>query len=722
MRLRPAIHWMLSCLLVGGACLAAEPFVPKEEPAAKVSLILPERAPADKEALGVLEFDIPEGWHVYWKNPGEIGLAPTFSWKLPEGVSVPKVDWPSPRRYDEGAQAFYGYAGKARWVVHFDIAETVQGELPIEASVFWLGCNNVCVPFAQDVQGKLVVEGGEETVVPPAVKEALQKMPQAIGGATASLKGDVLKVTMPGAFMAKELKEVIFFPELQGIFSPGVPTQWMQKQDGIEVTISCYEGAKEILAAKDEISGLVQLVFPQETVATYAISAPVSIVMPEVAPPPPLWTEVAAPTKIAMDQGMWAILAFAFLGGMLLNATPCVLPVIGLKVLHLLSFGEERRARPWHGIAFTLGVLSMFGLLAGGLYLLQHLGISVGWGFQLQNPMFITSLMLVMFVFALGLFDVVEMGSSLSAWSSGVEGQLRAAAGPSLVASYVSGLFVTLVATPCTGPFLGSALGFAMAFSPADGALIFGAIGLGMAMPFLLATFFPGLMKILPRPGPWMVTLKQFFGFCALATVVWLAWVLHAETKELSLPLLFLSLFVMAVAIWILGRFGNLSRSRVCRLIARLFALFFVVTSFALAFISFESPVKSIADKYLGLQEQIQWEPFTRQKLEQEVVAGKIVFVKFSAKWCLLCQANSFVFLSDDVVHSFAKYGVTALDADWTNGDPQITEMLKSLGRSGVPTNAVFMKGKQPIVLPEIATPDSIVDAIKEMVGEKENV
>lgn len=714
MGIRCVVRWLVCCCLMAGLYSADSTYIPKEEPAAKVSLVFPEKIPAGREILGVLEFDIPEGWHIYWKNPGEVGLAPTFQWKLPEGVSISNIDWPSPTRFDHGSTSFYGYEGKPQWIVHLKTDQNFRGKLPVQASVFWLGCNDVCVPFSQDVE--VVAEVGDTGLITASgVEEANHNIPSFLDGTQAFFESGVLKLKVPGSY--EGLKDVVFFPELQGLFSPGALMKWAKTETGIEISIQCYEAAKDL--TKKEIVGLVQLIFSDKK-TTFAIQAPVTIVMPKVVQPVVQSLQMPSVSTSLQTNGLSFVLFLAFLGGVLLNATPCVLPVIGLKVLHLFSFREQKRGLALHGISFLLGVLAMFGLLGGGLYFLEYLGVVAGWGFQLQNPLFVVSLAIAMFVFSLSLFDVIEIGASLSSWSSSVEGQLRASTGPSYLASFVSGLFVTLVATPCTGPFLGSVLGFAMAFSPRDGAMIFGAIGVGMAFPFVLLTLFPGLISKLPKPGAWMVTLKQFFGFCALATVVWLVWVLGAEAQNLSFPMLFSGFFSVALGVWILGRFGNITRGFLCRLFGKTIAFIVLFFGVALALISFDSPIIDFVKKHVSFKEKIQWQPYSQHKVEEEVASGKIVFVKFSARWCLVCQTNALSFYSPEVAKTFAKYKVVALDADWTNGDPQITHMLRMLGRNGVPTNAIFKKGKDPVLLPEIITPETIINAVKTVAGEQQ--
>lgn len=397
---------------------------------------------------------------------------------------------------------------------------------------------------------------------------------------------------------------------------------------------------------------------------------------------------------------------------MILNVTPCALPVVGIRILHLISSkGEEKKQTFLHGIAYTLGVLLCFWILAGFLYGLEYLGSTIGWGFQLQEPRFVAALIIILFILALSLFGVVEIGTSISAWASGADAKTQQRR--SLFASFTTGLLATVVATPCTGPLLGSVLGFAVTFNLFEGFVLFTTLALGMAFPFLIISIFPILVRWVPKPGPWMVSLKQFFGFLVIATVIWLLWVLEGLVPSLSLMLLSFSLLFLAMATWIYGRWATPIRSAFTRVVARLLALFIALAGTATFFAAFDgTPVIQLL---FPSYQQIEWKPYSEYALHKELKDNKIVFVKFSAKWCLTCQTNAVTFLMPSVGEIFRKHGVIPMEADWTDGDATITEKLRSLGRNGVPVSVFFKQGKPPLILPELVTPENIEEALQSM-------
>jgi thiol:disulfide interchange protein DsbD len=389
---------------------------------------------------------------------------------------------------------------------------------------------------------------------------------------------------------------------------------------------------------------------------------------------------------------------------MILNLMPCVLPVVSLKVLSFVNLAKEsRRAVIKHGALFTLGVMISFWALAACLLALQAYGHAVGWGFQLQEPFFVAVLAGLMLLFALSLFGVFELGTKAASWAG--DKQVNHREGP--WAPFFSGVLATAVATPCTGPFLGSAVGYAFTLSSFKALMIFTSLGFGMAFPYLLLSFFPAWLKFVPRPGAWMETFKQLMGFMMLLTVLWLTWVFSGQTSSFAVIVLLAAYFVIGVAAWIWGQWGTPASSGRVRKISFALALILIVFSGKMAYTA--STLASTETEIIAAND---WEPFSPERVQELRAKGVPVFIDFTAKWCLICQTNHLALSSQKVMDKMNAKGVVKMKADWTKNDPVITAELKKWGRSGVPLYLYYEKDDTPAVLPQVLTPDLIVDAL----------
>jgi thiol:disulfide interchange protein len=401
---------------------------------------------------------------------------------------------------------------------------------------------------------------------------------------------------------------------------------------------------------------------------------------------------------------------FALIGGVLLNLMPCVFPVLSIKILGFVQqAGDDHSKVKYHGIVFTAGVLVSFWILAGLFLILRAAGQEIGWGFQLQTPGFVAVLASVLFLFGLNLSGVFEIGESLT----GAGSQLQSKSG--YTGSFFSGVLATLVATPCTAPFMGSALGIIVTLSVAQSMLIFTALGLGVAMPYLLLSFFPAFLKWLPRPGAWMETFKNGLAFLLYATVVWLAWVFGNQVGVTGMAGLLLGLVFLGVAAWIWGNWGSLAKKKSVRRIALLVAFPLLLIG---AWVQFYASTLMPVSQHTGtgsMSEGIRWEAYDPELVLASIAEGKTVYVDFTATWCLTCQVNKKVaFGSDKVVDYFKNNNIVALKGDWTRRDPVITRELQKFGRSGVPTNIIYRPNGSSRLLPEVLTPGVVLDALKE--------
>ena len=399
---------------------------------------------------------------------------------------------------------------------------------------------------------------------------------------------------------------------------------------------------------------------------------------------------------------------FAFLGGLILNLMPCVLPVLSLKIMGFIQqAGEDKSKTKKHGLAFTLGVVFSFLALAGFLIALRAGGQYLGWGFQLQSPVFVVILCILLFLFGLSLFGVFEIGTSLTSSENYIKST-------GYTGSFLSGVLATVVATPCTAPFMGTALGFAISQPAYVSLLVFTFLGLGMALPYVLLTNIPKLLKFVPKPGAWMESFKQFMGFLLMATVLWLIWVLSLQTGAEGVLFLLASLIIASFGGWIYGRWGNISKAVKVRRSAQLISILFIIGALIFSISNIET--KANTDSTEINQGKIHWEAYSPEKVEEAIKDGKPVFVDFTAAWCLSCQVNEKIaFGSKEVQQEFVDKNILALKGDWTNNDPVITKALANFGRNSVPLYVIYSKDQEPQLLPEILTPGIVLDALKKL-------
>lgn len=421
-----------------------------------------------------------------------------------------------------------------------------------------------------------------------------------------------------------------------------------------------------------------------------------------------------------LDGGLAMALLLAFSGGMILNLMPCVLPIVSFKILSFVNMANKCRILTLkHGLAFFFGVLISFWSLAGTLLILQMFGQSVGWGFQLQDPLFVAILAAILLVFGLSMFGLFELGS----FATNLAGQVVPK--EELSGSFMSGILATIVATPCTGPFLGTAVGFAFTASAPAAMLIFTFLGLGMALPYLILAAFPQLLRFLPKPGVWMETFKQVVGFIIVATILWLIWVFSAQTSSLSVVLLLFSFFWISLACWIYGKWGSPVNTRFSRLISSVLIIASLGTGIYIITTATSSAVTEVAnaDHVAGTTVKLdaprtnEWETFSPERVAYLQSQGIPVLIDFTAKWCLVCQVNHAVLASDVVDKKLADLGVVKMKADWTKNDLVITNELRKFGRNSVPLYVLYTKDpqEQPHILPQVLTAETVIQHLEQI-------
>lgn len=656
-----------------------------------------------------VRLEVSPGWHIYWKNPGNSGYPTSIQWKLPEGFTAGPIQWPYPRRFDFEGLVNYGYDGTVYLLAQITPPSDLKtGQtVGLTANLGWLACQESCVPGKAEASLQLNVSRGPAELDPENSRifaEARSRLPLEDSGWRFKAvigEGHLRIVAMKPDWFNGAIKEMMFFPD---------DSSFIIQPDSAQVLSQVKSG--------------YLLSIPLDTTKSSAVSRIGGVLVTGNG-----WrgegSEKAAEFKVQVEKGLKVggltpvsssdigelllMFLFAFIGGAILNLMPCVLPVLSLKIMGFVKqAGEDRKKIFRHGTAFTFGVLVSFWVLAGLLLILRASGEFLGWGFQLQSIGFVTLLSIFLFLFGLNMFGVFEIGVSLSSVGQNVSGK------SSYLGSFVSGVLATVVATPCTAPFMGSALGFALSQPAFRSIMIFTFLGLGMATPYLVLTSSPALLKFVPKPGVWMETLKQFMGFLLMATVLWLLWVLSMQAGAQGVLILLASLLLVGAGAWVYGRWGTVYRAKRTRTVAQLVAALTLVAGifFALQNINTEAASLNTIGSH---QSGIDWKPFSPELVTRLREEKKPVFIDFTAAWCLSCQVNERVaFSSEEVQNAFRKKGIVALKADWTNQDATIAKALAKFGRDSVPLYVLYLPGEdaKPIVLPELITPGIVLSAL----------
>jgi len=636
-------------------------------------------------------------WHTYWKFSGDAGLQTELKWKLPSGWKIGEIQWPIPlKTIDPGDIETYGYENEVLLMQEITPPPKIDdSSVRFSADASWLVCEKICIPGSETLQLELPMS----TISQPANTEVFARyrrlLPQKWPGANTvtanwSRAGSDLRLKVTSETLGS-YPAVDFFPLPEQSTVVGHPTMETRNKNEIVLRIPIESSANSVSA----MAGLV--VFSQQPNgddrAAWQITTP-SIV--SAARPPPV-------------RGIFTFLLFGFLGGMILNLMPCVLPVISLKIFGFIQqAGQSRQKILRSGIAFTVGIFAWFIALALLLIALKATGRDVTWGgFQFTNAYFVLVLSVIVLVFALNLFGVFE----ISLPQSMTRGLLSTTERKDDLGSFFQGVFATVLATPCTAPFLGTALGFAFSQSPVVILAMFVAIAAGMSAPYFLLSAQPAWLRFLPRPGPWMTHMKQFMGFLLLATLLFLLYVLGAQRGLEGAIWASCFLLVISVACWMKGAFVVPTASAAKRGVAVVLMLMLVLMS-GIYFIGDKFHSANIASADSRLRGD--WQAFTPERLQAELEQGHPVFVDFTAAWCLTCKFNEAnVLESHDVRDAFQRRGIVKLKADWTNGDPVITKLLQQFGRPGVPLYVLYpRKIGEPIVFPELLTKSMVLEKL----------
>ena len=632
-----------------------------------------------------LQLALPPGWHGYYQNSGGVEQAPALRWTLPAGFSAGPIQWPVPEVIDGFFGKSFVYAGSPVFLVDLTAPVTLApgGTVTLTAEATWQICANRCLNEHQTLTLNLPV--GPALMMNPAVvtrfATARASQPAQPAGWRFSAQPDggdiVLRVEAAGSL---ELAPTDFIPNQP--FVKAASDGGSIRREGAAWRIQLPRATRDALdhpvAQGAWLSGIL------------AGARPVAV--PE--------TAIASPRARALPPGGFLkLLAAMGLGGLILNLMPCVFPVIGLKILGFVQqSGSDRKKIVWHGLSFTLGVLVSFGVLSGMLFAARAAvggADRIGWGYQLQNPWVILALMVLMFVLALNLFGVFEMGTS----ATSLGGSLQTRQG--LAGSFFSGALATVVATPCSGPLLGVALGAAIGLPALQFFTAFAAMAVGLALPYLVLSAFPRLLGLLPRPGAWMESFKQGMSFLLFATAGYLLWVYAGQIGLDNLLGPVFGLSAIAVAAWIYGRWHLPHRHRATRLTARVLSVAFAAGGWYLA----QPPPPSA----------LSWQPWSAERAAALLDQGTPVYVDFTAQWCATCQFNKKRAYTPEVVALMKAKHVVALKADKTRADPAIEAALRLLNRTAIPVNVLLAPGKPPVILPELLAPADLLDALRQL-------
>jgi thiol:disulfide interchange protein/DsbC/DsbD-like thiol-disulfide interchange protein len=643
---------------------------------------------------------IPKGWHTYWRNSGDAGGPTEIEWQLPPGWKAGEIQWPYPERFPLGPLMTFGFTGEATLLLDITApADARPGDVTLPAKVKWYVCSDsLCVPDEADLALNLRVGGTPAATNPTLFAKAREKLPRpAPWPAVYQAEGPrfSLKVQAPELATARP-REVAFFPNDDGRVKPSTPQTVRTAADGLIIDSApgwqFTEGEKPAIGKP--VSGVLVLTGADGRTDAFALTA-----TPGEVPAGPALPAAAA------GVGLIEALLLAFAGGLILNLMPCVLPVLSMKALALAGHGGAPAAARREALSYGAGVVFSFVALAALLLALRAGGSAVGWGFQLQQPVFVAGLALLMFAVGLNLAGLYEIGAGrLAGAGTSLAGQGGA------TGSFFTGILAVVVATPCTAPFMAAALGFAATQPPAVALAIFTALALGFAAPFVALGFSPALLRHLPRPGTWMIIFKQVLAFPMFGAAIWLIWVLSQQTGPDGLFAVLGAGLALAFALW---AYGAATRAR-----GRGQVVGFTAAALALAgaILLTAGVARSTAPALAAASEgALAYEPYSAARLAALRAENKPVFVNATAAWCITCLVNDRVALSSDTLkRAFARAGVVALKADWTNQNPEITALLTEYGRSGVPLYLYFPpKGGAAKVLPQLLTQDMVTSALQ---------
>ncbi len=724
MRALSPLNSLVKLLLVASIAFAAAPIAAQSTPAlfstsgssvkgsavvstgevrAELMAYAPQGITAGQPVWIGLQIKHQPEWHTYWKNSGDSGLPTELTWKLPAGITAGEIAWPTPKKIPIGNLANYGYENTVLLPVPLTVAPGFSAnQLTLQLSATWLVCKRECIP--QEGEFTLTLPARSSSATNGRLFEAAwAASPRALaaGSGQINVETKAISVSVAGLPAAWRGQSLDFYPETGGVTEPAgtIAQTWKDGLWTAQVPLSAHRSDSPqrmpvVLALADDKGAANQ---------AWRIELPVKGEWPSLAAPiaVPAALEAAlkanaaaamvptAPTSAPTLTWMAALLG-ALLGGLILNLMPCVFPVLAIKMVGFMQV-KDQASRTASGVAYTAGVVLSFLALGGLLLGLRAAGEQLGWGFQLQSPAVVAGLAALFTLLGLNLAGLFEFGQLLPSRLASLQSK------NTTVNSFLSGVLATAVASPCTAPFMGASLGLAVGLPAVQALAIFGAIGVGMALPYLLASMVPAVARVMPRPGQWMVTFKTFMAFPMFATVAWLVWILGQQSGINGAGTLLGLLVLMALVVWTFTLAGKV------RVVAVSLSLLTAALALSTAGPSVVKLMEFGPAGTSAVSATERWQPWVPGRVEQLTGEGRSVFVDFTAAWCVTCQYNKKTTLSNsDVLADMDAKHVALLRADWTRRDPAVTAALKELGRSGVPVYVIYKAGRAPVVLSEI--------------------
>ena len=621
----------------------------------------------ESEIFLIVRFNLDKDWHTYWINPGDSGDPASFDWDLPEGFNISKPTWPTPELIPYPPLTTFGYTDELKLLFKLSLPEQFDAINKFSVISKWLVCADVCIPQEGKVNFVLSKESSNDfSIQNILIDDVRSSIPQSINQKVSSkIESGILTLNLSD--FGSDINDAYFFPFEENIIDYSLNQKLEKNFDEIKLNINLLENNKA-----ESLSGGVL----KTNMGDYEIELAADFIATE---------STLNPEFISLS----AAILFSLIGGLLLNLMPCVFPVISLKILNFINHSENKTQTSLHGFAFSSGSILMFVLIGLSVVLLKGLGMDIGWGYQLQSPL-VVSLLIFLFIFLAGFFllNVNFLNSLLSIGSSGIST-------PSYMNSFGTGFLAVIVATPCTAPFMGSALGFAILQPGFSSFLIFLSLGIGFALPYILLSIYPSMLSLLPKPGTWMETFKQFMAFPMILTALWLVWVLSSQIDSFQLILVLLGISLIVFFYWlnqlkISSKIGLQFRNVIY--LAVLVSLIFTLPTHKTSF-------------------QEDSNIFSDEELASRLAEGP-VFLNFTADWCITCKVNERVALkTEETLKFFEKKNIFYLEADWTNKNELIAKKLASFGRSSIPLYIYYPDDKSvPIILPEILTESIIQD------------
>ena len=699
-------------------------------PHSNASLASPASGIAPGETFTVaLEIEMEDGWHTYWKNPGDSGEPVAITWSLPDGFTASSFDWPFPQRYDAQVLTSYAYYDRVHLPVEIQAPETLRpGQtVTISGKAEWLICADVCLPASGvversfEVRASPVASGRDEV---QELERFTSRVP--VADASWSMEASRSEGSYALAFTRTDGRvpdfddrstgkngEVQFFPADADVLDH-TAAQPLARQD--DAYVLALQASPYASSPVDTLRGVLvapegESWVPGASVRAIKVEAPVREEGNETLAILDGTAMAASGSSTSSGVSLpWALL-FAFAGGLLLNLMPCVFPVLSIKILGFAdSSGDDPAAMRRHGWLFGAGVLVSMWILAGTLLGLRAAGSEIGWGFQLQSPSFVALMALLFVGIGFNLLGAFEVGTTAMNWGGKMQ---SSAPSDGNRGAFMTGILATVVATPCTAPFMGAALGVALTSSTAGAVAIFSMLGAGMATPYVALSMTPRFLDLLPKPGAWMETLKQAFAFPMFATAIWLLWVFAQQTGDGAVALLLSAVLLLGMAAWVLNRWSAAALSRTARVVSRTAVVAMVAGAIALALAGTQGD--RTASESTSETDTGAWMSYSSATVDSLRASGRPVFVDFTAAWCITCQVNKRTVLSTpDVMDAFEAKDVALVRADWTNRDAEITKALESHGRSGVPLYVYYeTPDARPQILPEVLTQQIVLDRIR---------